>query len=142
MCLIRGLLLTMLVIISSALGQQDCSPTSYFCLDPAGTEFTIVGPVNMWYSNAEKRCIPSPYSKQDGCLQITKLCNSTYPDKCHGDCLAGNSVGYDLELSCRAAAPISPSSSKPEEHHEIWFAPQTSPPPYPTGPGIPHQVNY
>lgn len=100
---------------------QSCPQTSYFCLDPKGTEFGIVGPVNMWYNPDERQCIPSPRSRNDACNLITKLCNDTYPSRCEGDCLGGHSVTYSLERSCSGVTPISPDTSEPDVRHELWF---------------------
>lgn len=133
-------LLSLLLISRCILAQTECSPTSYYCLDPSGTSFNIVGPVNMWYSTAERACIASPHSHGDACFYVTQLCNRTYPDRCNGDCLPGDSVDYVLEKSCRRSTPISPSSSEPDVRHEIWFI-KNSPAPTTTAPTIPRNIN-
>lgn len=124
--------LTIIVVAQTSWSQPVSSQSSFHCLDPSGTEFNIVGPVNTWYSRAERGFIASPHSKADACIHITKLCNSTYPEICQNDCLAGNAVG-NIDRTCRDATPISPANSAPDVRHEVWFikssTPAQAPPP-------------
>lgn len=102
--------LTLLIISTAAVAQvQSCAETTYHCLDPDGKEFFggVVASIPMWFSEAEQRCIPSPHSKLDGCINTTQACNNAFPKVCRNNCLAGHSVSYTVEESCVGVVPLS-----------------------------------
>ncbi len=124
--LIGFTLLGGLALAVGATYNYSTTYTSYYCLDPGGEQFHggIVGPVKMWYSPADQAYVPSPYSKQDGCEQIIRLCNQRFYNVCKGDCLAGQAVSTTAganEASCEGTMLMAPSKS--EIHHYMELNP-------------------
>lgn len=101
--------------------EDQCSQSTYRCLDPQGVEFGTVGPVRMWFNRAEQGCIASPHSLADGCILLAQMCNNLYPARCKNDCLPGQGASYVLERSCEGMVPISPNTSVPNIHHDTFF---------------------
>jgi len=119
----KGWVISLALLIPNLLvmAQQEGPPTSYYCLSPSGDPIGIVGPVKMWYNQADTSMMASPHTLRDSCVYVTQLCNSRFPEKCHGDCLPGHAVSYTIEPSCVNSTPISPYQSEPQIKHELWF---------------------
>lgn len=119
--LIKSILMACVVTQAVAQTETQCSPTTYRCLSPHGTEFGIVGPVNMWYSLQESGCVPSPRNLVDGCTYVAQMCNRTHPNICQGDCLAGSALSYSQERSCTGVVAMSPPSSEQKSNLKVEF---------------------